>query len=93
MARKASIDKSTTINIKSVPVQAHIGASRFSNDDWKTIAYSFPRNQIKMKFADQELRYNGIYFLFGYNEDGQEVVYVGQAIRRENGESFRISLR
>ena len=92
MARKASIDKSNTINIKSVPVQAHIGASRFSNDDWKTIAFSFPRTDLALKFSDKELRYNCIYFLFGY-EDGHEAVYVGQALKRADGESVLARLR
>lgn len=92
MARKTSVDKSNTINIKCVPVQAHIGALRFSNDDWKTIAFSFSRTDLAQKFADKELRYNSIYFLFGY-EDGHEVVYVGQALKRKNGESVLARLR
>lgn len=92
MAKRTSVDKSSTINIKSVPVQGHIGASRFSNDDWKTIAFSFPRTELTKKFADRELRYNSIYFLFGY-EDGHEAVYVGQALKRGNGESVLARLR
>ena len=92
MARKAPVDKSNTINIKCVPVQAHIGALRFSNDDWKTIAFSFSRTDLAQKFADKELRYNSIYFLFGY-EDGHEIVYVGQALKRKNGESVLARLR
>ena len=92
MARKSKVSKSNTINIKSVPVQAHIGASKFSNDDWKTIAFSFPRTDLALKFADKELRYNSLYFLFGY-EDGHEVVYVGQALKRADGESVLSRLR
>lgn len=77
MAKK-KVEKNNTINIKSQPVQAHIGAARFANDDWGTIAFSFPRTDLSLKFIDKELRYNSIYFLFGY-EDGHEVAYVGQA--------------
>ena len=89
-AKKNSVNN--TINIKSLPVQCHIGASKFVNDDWGTIAFSIPRNQIQNKFADPELRYNFIYFLFGY-ENSKEVVYVGQAKKRNNGESVLARLR
>lgn len=96
MARAKSSAKKTnvnnTINIKSLPVQCHIGASKFVNDDWGTMAFSIPRNQIQNKFADPELRYNFIYFLFGY-ENSKEVVYVGQAKKRNNGESVLKRLR
>ncbi len=81
-----------TVNIKQLTLNGHIGASKFVNDDWKTIAFSFSRDQVKTKFSDKELRYNGIYFLFG-NEDGKEVVYVGQALKRSNGESLLARLR
>lgn len=91
MAKK-KVEKNNTINIKSQPVQAHIGAARFANDDWGTIAFSFPRTDLSLKFIDKELRYNSIYFLFGY-EDGHEVAYVGQALKRKNGESALERLR
>lgn len=81
-----------TTNIKSMPIQYHIGASKFVNDDWGTIAFSIPRNQIQSKFVDIELRYNFIYFLFGYDE-AKEVVYVGQAKKRNDGESVLKRLR
>ena len=101
MGRKASVNRPNTINIKSVSVQVseyseHTGAYKFSNDDWNTIAFSIPREDLskdkKIKFADRELNYNGIYFLFGY-EDGHEVVYVGQASKRANGKSALARLR
>lgn len=92
MAKAKKSNVNNTINIKSLPVQCHIGASKFVNDDWGTIAFSIPRNQIQNKFADAELRYNFIYFLFGY-ENSQEVVYVGQAKKRKNGESVLVRLR
>lgn len=80
------------INIKSVPVQARIGASKYMNSDWGTVAFILPRNQIQLKFGDEELRYNCLYFLFGF--DGtKEKVYVGQAKKRNNGESVLARLR
>ncbi len=92
MAKAKKSNVNNTINIKSLPVQCHIGASKFVNDDWGTIAFSIPRNQIQNKFADMELRYNFIYFLFGY-ENSKEAVYVGQAKKRNDGESVLARLR
>ena len=90
--KKSNSVINNTINIKSLPVQCHVGASKFVNDDWGTIAFSIPRNQIQNKFADMELRYNFIYFLFGY-ENSKEIVYVGQAKKRNDGESVLKRLR
>lgn len=92
MARTKKDNAQNTINIKSLPVQAHIGASKYVNDDWGTIAFIIPRNQLQLKFVDKELRYNCIYFLFGY-EGTTEKVYVGQAKKRNNGESVLARLR
>lgn len=92
MAKAKKDNANNTINIKSLPIQCHIGASKFVNDDWGTIAFSFPRTDLSLKFIDKELRYNSIYFLFGY-EDGHEVAYVGQASKRADGESALARLR
>lgn len=92
MARAKKTSTQDIINIKSLPVQAHIGASKYVNDDWGTIAFIIPRNQLQLKFGDLELRYNCIYFLFGY-EQTAEKVYVGQAKKRNNGESVLARLR
>ena len=60
---KAKNNANNTINIKSEPVQAHIGSQKWSNDDWATIAFLIDRREILHRFADPELRYNFIYFL------------------------------
>lgn len=92
MARTKKTSTQDTINIKSLPVQAHIGASKYVNNDWGTIAFIIPRNQLQLKFADPELRYNCIYFLFGFDQTAEKV-YVGQAKKRNNGESVLARLR
>lgn len=89
---KATKEKANTINIKSEPVQAHIGSQKWSNDDWSTIAFLIDRREIQHRFADPELRYNCIYFLIGYGTD-KELVYVGQAKKRNDGESVLARLR
>lgn len=60
MVRAKKTNVNNTINIKFLPVQCHIGASKFINDDWGTIAFSIPRNQIQNKFADPELISNDV---------------------------------
>lgn len=92
MSKSGTVEKPSTINIKSQPIKEHIGAFKFDNNDWGTIAFSFSRKDLNSKFYDEELRYNSIYFLFGY-EEGHEVVYVGQALKRSNGESALARLR
>ncbi|MBP3799924.1 MAG: Eco57I restriction-modification methylase domain-containing protein [Bacilli bacterium] len=92
MASKASKQKDNTINIHSYPVQMHVGSQKFVNDDWGTMAYIIDRREIQNKFADPELRYNCIYFLFGY-ENNMEMCYVGQAKIRNDGESVLARLR
>lgn len=92
MASRASKQKDNTINIHSYPVQMHVGSQKFVNDDWGTIAYIIDRREVQNKFADPELRYNCIYFLFGY-ENNMEMCYVGQAKIRNDGESVLARLR
>ena len=87
MKRKESI---TNIRIKSI--EKHLGAFKYINDDWGTIAFVIPRNQIRSKFVEKELRYNCIYFLLGC-EGTQEKAYVGQAKKRNSGESVLARLR
>lgn len=81
-----------TVNIKASRMEGHIGATKYENDDWGTIAFSFPRNQLKDKFVDIELQYNCIYFLIGYGGTREEI-YVGQAGKRNNGGSVLNRLR
>lgn len=90
MACRKNTNKS--VNVRSIQLQSHIGASKFVNDDWGTVVFVIPRNQLQSKFYDSELRYNCIYFLFGFDQT-QEVAYVGQAKKRNNGESVLARLR
>ena len=88
---KAKKDNNTT-NIVPVRLRNHEYASKYINDDWGTIAFKIPRDEIQLKFEDAELRFNCIYFLTGL--DGViRKVYVGQAKKRNNGESVLARLR
>lgn len=80
------------IGIKSEPLQSRIGAYKFQKSDWIMKAFVLPRSPLGLTFADKELQYNSIYFLFGY--DGPtEKVYVGQAKKRNGGGSVLLRLR
>lgn len=80
------------IGIRVEPLQSRIGASKYIKSDWTMEAFVLPRSSLGLTFADKELQYNSIYFLFGY--DGPtEKVYVGQAKKRNSGGSVLLRLR
>ena len=95
--KKADKDIPDTRGMIYTDLQGHNFAYKCSNDDMGTIAFSIPRNEIQQKFAEKELRYNCIYFLVGYSDEeddiGTEKIYVGQAKKRNDGESVLVRLR
>lgn len=92
MARTKKNTTNNTINIKTLNVKSHIGSAKYVNDDWGTVAFVIPRNELQMSFEDIELQYNCIYFLIGF-ENNKEMIYVGQAKKRNNGGSVLKRLR
>lgn len=80
------------IGIQVEPLQSRIGAPKYIKNDWTMAAFLLPRSSLGLTFANKELQYNSIYFLFGY--DGPtEKVYVGQAKKRNGGGSVLLRLR
>ena len=83
MAKSKAKDKLNIVNIVSRSVEGNVGVTKWEDNDCKTIAFLIPRSKIyDIKFTSPGLRYNSIYFLFGYEEhNGKkiEMVYVGQA--------------
>ena len=75
MARKPK--KIPISNILRQNVHGHPFSSKYVNDDWGTIAFSIPRNELHKAFIEDEFYYSCIYFLIG-QRDGKEVTYVGQ---------------
>lgn len=47
--------------------------------NWTGKAYKIPRIQIKESYDRIELKNPGIYLLFGKNEEGKSIVYIGEA--------------
>lgn len=57
--------------------------------NWTGIAFKIPRTELDSCKARSEFKQSGIYFLFGVTDDtGENVVYVGQANARKNGEGI-----
>lgn len=47
--------------------------------NWTGKAYKIPRIMIKDSYSREDLKSPGIYLLFGENEDGKGIVYIGEA--------------
>src|SRR5210317_1942805 len=47
--------------------------------NWTGIAYRIPRILVKDSADREELKNPGVYLLFGRNEEGKEIVYIGEA--------------
>lgn len=63
------------------------GRIKCSISNWTGVAYKIPRTELEKCKNRDELKWSGIYFLFGEDEEtGDSLVYVGQAGSRKNGE-------
>ena len=57
--------------------------------NWTGIAYKIPRTELDRCKDISALKQSGVYFLFGTSDDtGSNVVYIGQAGARKNGEGI-----
>ena len=55
--------------------------------NWTGIAYKIPRTELDKCKERDDLKQSGVYFLFGMSDEtGKNVVYIGQAGARKNGE-------
>jgi hypothetical protein len=62
--------------------------------NWTGVAYRIPRTELDKCKERDDLKQSGIYFLFGTTEDsGEDVVYIGQAGVRKNGEGILYRLQ
>jgi hypothetical protein len=65
------------------------GRIRCTLANWTGIAYKIPRIEINKCKQMADLKRSGVYFLFGTSDQtGEEVVYIGQAEIRKNGEGI-----
>lgn len=57
--------------------------------NWTGVAYKIPRTELDKCKEREDLKQSGVYFLFGISEETDEnVVYIGQASARKNGEGI-----
>jgi hypothetical protein len=62
--------------------------------NWTGVAYKIPRTALDLCKERDDLKQSGIYFLFGTSDEtGNNVVYVGQAGARKNGEGLLYRLQ
>jgi hypothetical protein len=62
--------------------------------NWTGVAYKIPRTELEKCKERDDLKQSGVYFLFGRSEQtGDEMVYIGQAGVRKNGEGILYRLQ
>ena len=65
------------------------GIIKCSLANWTGIAYKIPRTKLDECRTREDLKQSGVYFLFGSSDiTGKDVVYIGQAGARKNGEGI-----
>ena len=65
------------------------GCIKCSLSNWTGIAYKIPRTELDSCKNRNDLKQSGVYFLFGKSDQtGEDVVYIGQAGARKNGEGI-----
>jgi len=62
--------------------------------NWTGVAYKIPRTELDKCKGREDLSQSGVYFLFGMSDQtGDDVVYIGQAGIRKNGEGILYRLQ
>ncbi|QRN85830.1 GIY-YIG nuclease family protein [Clostridia bacterium] len=62
--------------------------------NWTGVAYKIPRTELEKCKERYDLKQSGVYFLFGTSDQtGENVVYIGQAGVRKNGEGILYRLQ
>ncbi|MDL2293269.1 GIY-YIG nuclease family protein [Ruminococcaceae bacterium OttesenSCG-928-D13] len=70
------------------------GRMKCTLSNWTGVAYKIPRTELDKCKEREDLSQSGVYFLFGVSEEtGENVVYVGQAGARKNGEGILYRLQ
>ena len=70
------------------------GRIKCTISNWTGVAYRIPRTELEKCKERDDLKQSGVYFLFGVEDNtGHNVVYVGQAGVRKNGEGILYRLQ
>lgn len=66
-----------------------VGRIKCTLANWTGVAYKIPRTELDKCKEREDLKQSGVYFLFGTSDEtGENVVYIGQAGIRKNGEGI-----
>src|SRR5690625_2994307 len=66
-----------------------VGRIKCTLANWTGVAYKIPRTELDKCKEREDLKQSGVYFLFGTSDDtGENIVYIGQAGARKNGEGI-----
>lgn len=70
------------------------GRIKCTLQNWTGVAYKIPRTELDKCKGRDDLSQSGVYFLFGTSDQtGENVVYIGQAGVRKNGEGILYRLQ
>ena len=82
------MEKGKNINLYLMDGDA-TGRIKCTIANWTGVVYKIPRSLLDRCKERKELKQSGVYLLFGIDENtGKDVVYVGQAGARKNGEGI-----
>ena len=71
-----------------------VGRVKCTLANWTGVAYKIPRTDLDKCKEREDLKQSGVYFLFGISDDtGENIVYIGQAGARKNGEGILYRLQ
>src|SRR5690625_1946519 len=71
-----------------------VGRVKCTLANWTGVAYKIPRTEIEKCKNRDDLKQSGVYFLFGISDEtGENIVYIGQAGERRNGEGILYRLQ
>lgn len=86
-------ERGKSINLYLMDGNAN-GRIKCSISNWTGVAYKIPRTDLDKCKDRDDLKQSGVYFLFGSSDQtGENVVYIGQAGARKNGEGILFRLQ
>src|SRR5699024_6153214 len=66
-----------------------VGRVKCTLANWTGVSYKIPRTELEKCKSRDDLKQSGVYFLFGVSDQtGENIVYIGQAGARKNGEGI-----
>ena len=64
------------------------GKIKCTLSNWTGVVFKIPRIELEKCKNRKELKQSGVYFLFGVSDNDENIVYIGKASKRINGEGI-----